>query len=54
MVIFGLVSILGIIGVFTTLKSKNYLGFVFALGSAAVFGFFAIMTIVNNGFPVSH
>jgi len=54
MVIFGLVSILGLFAVFTTLKNKNYLGLLFAAGSAAVFGWFAFMTILNNGFPVSH
>ncbi len=54
MVIFGLVSILGLFAVFQTLKTKNYLGFIFAAGSAAVFGWFTVMTILNNGFPVSH
>lgn len=54
MVIFGLVSILGLFAVFTTIKNKNYLGLIFAAGSAAVFGWFTFMTILNNGFPVSH
>ena len=36
MVIFGLVSILGLFAVFTTFKNKNYLGLIFAAGSAAV------------------
>lgn len=54
MVIFGLVSILGLFAIFTSVKNKNYLGLIFAAGSTAVFGWFAIMTILNNGFPVSH
>lgn len=54
MVIFGLVSILGLFAIFTTFKKKNYLGLLFAAGSAVVFGWFTIMTILTNGFPVSH
>ncbi|AZV44378.1 MULTISPECIES: DUF2759 domain-containing protein [Peribacillus] len=54
MIIFGLVSILALFAVFTTLKNKNYLGLLFAGGSAAVFGWFTVMTILNSGFPVAH
>ncbi len=54
MVIFGLVAILGLFAVFQTFKTKNYLGLIFAAGSAAVFAWFTVMTILNNGFPVSH
>lgn len=54
MIIFGLVSLFGCFAVYTTIKNKNYLGLLFAAGSAVVFGWFMIMTILNNGFPVSH
>ena len=54
MVIFGLIAILGILSVIKSLKKRNYLGFIFAAGTAAVFGWFAVMTIINSGFPVAH
>ena len=54
MVILGLVSIFGIIGTISSIKNKNILGFIFGAGSAVVFGWFTIMTILNNGFPVAH
>ncbi|MFJ7746170.1 DUF2759 domain-containing protein [Peribacillus sp. NPDC097295] len=54
MVIFGLVAIMGVAAVVTTIKKRNFLGFIFAAGSAAVFGWFTVMTIINSGFPVAH
>ncbi|QFF99433.1 DUF2759 domain-containing protein [Psychrobacillus glaciei] len=53
MVIFGLVAILAAIGTFQAFKEKNALGVLFNFGSFAVFGFFTVMTIVNQGFPPS-
>jgi uncharacterized membrane protein len=54
MVVFGLVAILGVAAVFTSLKKRNFLGFIFAAGSAVVFGWFTVMTVINSGFPVAH
>lgn len=54
MIILGLVTILAVFALFTSFKNKNYLGVIFAGGSAAVFGWFTIMTIIKQGFPVAH
>ncbi len=51
MVIFGLVAILAVFGTFQAIKEKNLLSVVFNLLSAAVFGWFVIMTIVHSGYP---
>ena len=54
MVIFGLVAILAVIGTFQAIKEKNPLSVIFNLLSAAVFGWFTIMTIINSGYPPVH
>jgi len=54
MVILGLVTILGIFGTISAFKEKNILGIVFGGGSALVFGWFTVMTLINSGFPVAH
>ncbi|WP_338451640.1 DUF2759 domain-containing protein [Niallia oryzisoli] len=53
-IIFALVSILAAIGSVSSLKNKNLLGALFAVGSFAVFGWFAVMTLINSGFPATH
>ncbi|APH04395.1 DUF2759 domain-containing protein [Bacillus weihaiensis] len=53
-VIFALVTILGIFGFIRSLKEKNLLGAFFAFGTFAVFGWFAVMTIIHHGFPTTH
>lgn len=53
-IIFFLVALLGLFGTFSALKNKNVLGIIFGAGTAAVFGWFAIMTLVNSGFPAVH
>ncbi|MEH7254563.1 MULTISPECIES: DUF2759 domain-containing protein [Bacillaceae] len=50
-IIFALVAILAAYGSFTALKNKNFLGAFFAVASLAVFGWFAIMTLIESGFP---
>ncbi len=50
-IIFALVTLLAAYGAFTSLKNKNFLGVFFAVGTAAVFGWFAIMTVIESGFP---
>ncbi|MDQ0213863.1 hypothetical protein J2S13_000257 [Oikeobacillus pervagus] len=53
-IIFALVAILAVFGTLSALKNKNGLGIIFGLGSAGVFGWFAIMTILHSGFPAGH
>jgi hypothetical protein len=53
-IIFLLVAILAAFGLIGSIKSKNILGILFAFGSLAVFGWFAVMTFLNNGFPATH
>ena len=52
-VIFGLVVILAAIGTFQAIKEKNVLGVLFNFGTFAVFGFFVVMTVINQGYPPS-
>lgn len=54
MIIFGLVAIMALLAIVKTFKSKNFLGLFFAAGSAAVFGWFTVMTIIYHGYPVAH
>lgn len=53
-IIFFLVAILAAIGTISALKNKNALGVLFAVGTCLVFGWFAVMTIMNSGFPATH
>ncbi|MEK3953938.1 MAG: DUF2759 domain-containing protein [Psychrobacillus psychrotolerans] len=53
MVIFGLVTLLAVVGTYQAFKEKNVLGVLFNFGTLAVFGFFTVMTIVQQGFPPS-
>lgn len=53
MVIFGLVTILAVFGTYQAFKEKNVLGVLFNFGTFAVFGFFTVMTILNQGYPPS-
>ncbi|GIN89611.1 hypothetical protein J6TS1_22340 [Siminovitchia terrae] len=50
-IIFGLVAILAIFALIGTLKNRSVLGFIFSFGTVAVFGFFAVMTLIKSGFP---
>lgn len=55
MVIFGLIAIFGVFGIFQSIKEKNLLAVLFNAAAAGVFGWFVIMTILNQGYPpVSH
>lgn len=53
-IIFALVTILAAFALVSSLKNRNILGLVFAFGTFAVFGWFAVMTILNSGFPALH
>ncbi|KYD20836.1 DUF2759 domain-containing protein [Caldibacillus debilis] len=46
-----LIAILAVFATVSTLKNKNYLGFLFALATVLVFGFFSIMTLIKSGYP---
>lgn len=52
-IIFGLVSILAGFGTFSALRNKNILGILFGAGTFLVFGWFAVMTVLNSGYPAS-
>ncbi|KIL44394.1 DUF2759 domain-containing protein [Jeotgalibacillus soli] len=51
-IILALVVILSAIGTFSSFKDKNLMGILFGLASFGVFGWFTIMTIVEQGYPV--
>ncbi|MBD1378877.1 DUF2759 domain-containing protein [Metabacillus arenae] len=53
-IIFGLVTLLAVYAVYRTIKDKNLLGFAFAFGTLAVFGWFTVMTIIESGYPTVH
>lgn len=53
MVIFGLVAIFAAVGTYQAFKEKNLLSLVFNFGTFAVFGFFTVMTVLNQGYPPS-
>lgn len=52
-IIFALVALLAAYGAFTALKNKNLLGAFWAVATLAVFGWFAIMTLIDSGFPTA-
>ncbi len=51
MIIFGLVAIISVVGTFQAIKEKNLLGVVFNVASAAIFGWFVVMTVLHAGYP---
>jgi len=53
MVIFALVAIFAVVNFFQAIKEKNVLSLVFSLATAAIFGWFVVMTILNQGYPPS-
>lgn len=53
MVIFGLVSIFGLVGTIQSVRKKAFLGIIFNFAAFAVFGWFVFMTIKDSGFPPS-
>lgn len=53
-IIFLLVAVLAAIGLIRSLKNRNILGILFAVGTCLVFGWFSIMTFMNSGFPATH
>ena len=53
-IIFALVAILSVFATISALKNKNVLGIIFGGVSLLMFGWFAVMTILNSGFPATH
>ncbi|TFD92283.1 DUF2759 domain-containing protein [Jeotgalibacillus sp. R-1-5s-1] len=51
-IILAIVTILSVIATITTFKEKNVLGIFFSLATLGVFGWFTVMTIVFDGYPV--
>ena len=50
-IIFALVAILAVFASLSALKNKNILGAIFGILSLVVFGLFAVMTLIDSGFP---
>lgn len=53
-VIFALVTLLSVFSTLKTFKDKNMLGVGFSVATLLVFGWFTIMTVLNNGYPPAH
>jgi hypothetical protein len=51
-IIFLFVTLLSAYAAYTTFREKNIFALLFALVTLAAFGFFTVMTILNNGYPV--
>jgi len=54
MPIFGLVAIFAIGGTFQGFKEKNLLAIIFNIAAVAIFGWFTVMTVINQGYPPTH
>lgn len=46
-IIFMLITLLALVAIFRELRKKNMLGFVFALITLVVFGWFSVMTFID-------
>ncbi len=57
-IIFALITLLCLLGLFRSLKQKSVLAFVFAGASVLVFGWFTVMTFIailnGHGTPTAH
>ncbi|WP_035403939.1 MULTISPECIES: DUF2759 domain-containing protein [Bacillaceae] len=53
-IIFSLISLLAVFGVYRAFKEKNMLGIMFCLATVGVFGWFTIMTVISHGYPTHH
>ncbi|WLR43927.1 DUF2759 domain-containing protein [Bacillus carboniphilus] len=53
-IIFSLVTLLSVYGLFRSVIEKNVLAIIFAFGTVAVFGWFTVMTILKHGYPTAH
>ncbi|MBS2969680.1 DUF2759 domain-containing protein [Metabacillus sp. KIGAM252] len=53
-IIFSLISLLAVFGVYRAFKEKNMLGIMFCVATVGVFGWFTIMTVISHGYPTHH
>lgn len=51
MVIFALVAIFAVVNLFQAIKEKNILALIFSIATVAIFGWFVVMTVLNQGYP---
>ncbi|ABS23217.1 DUF2759 domain-containing protein [Bacillus cytotoxicus] len=50
-IIFALVTLLAVFATLRTLREKNLLAGGFSIATVLVFGWFTVMTVLNNGYP---
>lgn len=53
-IIFALVTLLAVYSSLKTLRDKNLLAGGFSVATVLVFGWFTVMTVLNNGYPPTH
>ncbi len=53
-VIFGLVTLLAVVGTYQAFKERNFLAVFFNVATALVFGFFSVATVITQGYPPVH
>ncbi|PEJ56952.1 MULTISPECIES: DUF2759 domain-containing protein [unclassified Bacillus (in: firmicutes)] len=53
-IIFILVAILSVPAFLGSIKKKNFLAIFWSGATLVLFGWFAIMTILHNGYPPAH
>jgi uncharacterized membrane protein len=53
-IILALVVVLSLIGTLKSIKKKNFMGAGFGFASVVTFGWFVVMTVLNNGYPPTH
>jgi hypothetical protein len=51
MIIFGLISILCVVGTFQGIKQKNILSVFFHGATAVILGAFVIISVINGAYP---
>ncbi|KGR78465.1 DUF2759 domain-containing protein [Ureibacillus manganicus] len=51
MVIFALIAVLSLVSAFKSIRNKNVLALIFGIASFAIFGWFTVMTVLNQGYP---
>lgn len=53
-IIFALVTLLAVYSSLKTLRAKEMLGAGLSVATVLVFGWFTVMTVLNNGYPPTH
>ncbi|MEI4829282.1 DUF2759 domain-containing protein [Bacillus sp. FJAT-53711] len=53
-IIFALVTLIGVYSSLKTLRDKNLLAGGFSVATVLVFGWFTVMTFINSGYPTAH